>query len=339
MSKLFRLSTFNCQNLFNRARILSLADHARVADLMDQAGQLAALLAARTHSAASRRRIAELEQALARYVEITGEHSLRFRRRAFAGEQRDLKAKVIRAVDADVQCLVEVEDRSALEAFNRGALHGAFGHNMLISGFDLRGIDVGLMSKLPIRSLRSHLFDRGTDHQRVFSRDCLEAELALPDGRALHLLINHFKSQGHGDPRRSDAQRRHQAGAVARILAERHDLTQDLVAVLGDFGDSPQRQPQCLAPLLRLEGLSDVLALQLAIPDDRWTVHQGRNEQADYILVSDALKATFRQAGLERRGMPDLERHSISQERPFAEVASGAHAASEHAAVWADFEV
>jgi endonuclease/exonuclease/phosphatase family metal-dependent hydrolase len=337
MSKPFRLSTFNCQNLFSRARILSLADQARVAELMAQAAELEALMAQPACSAADQHRIADLAQALSRYLEITAAGSLRFRRSVFAQAQRELKAKVIRSVGADVQCLVEVEDRSALEAFNRRALSGAFSHHMLVGCLDPRGIDVGLMSKLPIRSLRSHLL--GRDGERVFGRDCLEVELALPDGRSLHLLINHFKSQGHGDPRHGDAQRRRQASAVAGILAERHDLAQEFVAVLGDFGDSPQRAPQCLSPLLRLDGLHDTLALQFAIPDDRWTAHGRRNEQVDYILVSDALKACLRQAGIERRGMPDLQRNTISQEQPFPELGPGTHAASAHAAVWADFEL
>jgi endonuclease/exonuclease/phosphatase family metal-dependent hydrolase len=336
MSKLFRLSAFNCQNLFSRARVLSLADQERAAALLEQVEQLAALLSAPSCSRAERRRIALLTRALARYVEITPS-GLRLRRSGLDDAQRALKAKVICAVGADVQCLAEVEDRPALSAFNRSALGGAFAHDMLIGSLDPRAIDVGVMSRLPIRSARSHRLVGDPAGAGAFWRDELEVELALADGRPLHLLIGHFRSRGHGDPLASDAQRRRQADAVARTLATRFDLAQDLVAVLGDFGDSPQRAPQCLAPLLQLGGLHDALALHLPIPDDRWTVHQRRNEQVDYILVSDALKARLRGAGIERRGMPALEQHSIAQERPFAEISAGAAAASSHAAVWADF--
>lgn len=360
MPQTLRLATFNCENLFSRARVLNLVDRQRSAELLGQIDELQGLLAQASYSAPDKRRIAELANALSRYVDIavdrgklfvgTGskrrvvangaadwDGGLRFRRASFADLQRENTAQVLRAVDADVQCLVEVEDRNTLDAFNRELLRSRYGWNMLIDGFDPRGIDLGLLSKLPFTQLRTHIFDRD-GRSRTFSRDCLEVEIPLADGRPLHLLLNHFKSQGYGDARANDHKRRRQAEAVARIIGERHDLSRDLVAVLGDFNDSPQRAPQCLAPLLQLPGLSDVLALQFAIPDDRWTYHYRRNEQIDYILVSDALKACFRQAGIERRGMHALADHTIAHEQPFPGVTSATNAASDHAAVWADFE-
>jgi endonuclease/exonuclease/phosphatase family metal-dependent hydrolase len=254
------------------------------------------------------------------------------RRHRLDPRRSEAKARVLRAVDADVQCLLEVEDRSALEAFNGLLLRGRYPYHLLLEGNDRQAMHLGVLSKLPLGRLRSHCFDRDA-HGPLFGRDCLELELELPGSRPLHLLLNHFDAPG------DDAHLRRQALAVSRILGDHYDLSQDLVAVLGDLNDSPQRAPQCLAPLLRQPGLNDVLALQFPIPDDRWTGHRRRNEQLDYILVSDALRRCFVCAGTERRGMPDLARHSIARERPFPGATSPGHAASGHAAVWADFEL
>ncbi|HEX5683866.1 MAG TPA: endonuclease/exonuclease/phosphatase family protein [Ideonella sp.] len=322
MATNIRLSTFNCENLFSRARVLSLAEPARRTELLDR-------LASLPHPPRKLQ-----AAALARHVEF-GPGGLRHRRASISNERRDAKAQVLRAVDADVQCLVEAESRLAIEALNRLHLKGRFPFSMLVESHDPRGISVGLMSRLPIITLRSHLFDHDA-HGNLFERDCLEVELALSNERRLHLMLTHF----HGadvDGTGGDALRRRQATAVSQLLAQRFDLDRDLVAVLGDLGDSPLHAPQSLAPLLKMDGLSDVLALQFAIPDDRWTCHLRQNEQRDYIVVSGALKAAFCQAGIERRGLPDLQSNSIANERPFAGVSTAAHCASQHAAVWADF--
>jgi endonuclease/exonuclease/phosphatase family metal-dependent hydrolase len=317
-----RLSTFNCENLFSRARVLGLAEPTRRTELLDR---LAALPSPPRKLQAA---------ALARHVEFAA-GGMRHRRATIPDARRERKAQVLRAVNADVQCLIEAESRLAIDAINRLHLDDRFAFSMLVESHDPRGISVGLLSKLPVTSLRSHLFDRDS-HGRLFERDCLEAELALADGRRLHLLMTHF----HGsdvDGSAGDALRRRQAIATAHLLSRRFDFGCDLVAVLGDLGDSPLHAPQTLAPLLKLDGLTDVLAMQFPIPDDRWTCHVRRNEQRDYILVSDALKSMFCQAGIERRGLPDLPRNSIASEQPFPGVGSVAHCASQHAAVWADF--
>jgi predicted extracellular nuclease len=86
--------------------------------------------------------------------------------------------------------------------------------------------------------------------------------------------------------------------------------------------------------------LHDVLKLQFPNKADRWTYHYaGNNDQIDYILVSTPLKNLFQQAGVERRGMHDLAAKSNGAETSFPEVTSPANAASDHGAVWADFNL
>src|SRR6266498_150295 len=66
-----------------------------------------------------------------------------------------MTAKVINEVAADVQCVVEAEDRPSLVRFNEELLGSRYGHTMLVDGNDPRGIDVGLfcVKDIEIRSV------------------------------------------------------------------------------------------------------------------------------------------------------------------------------------------
>jgi hypothetical protein len=96
-----------------------------------------------------------------------------------------------------------------------------FMYNMLIDGNDERGIDVGLYSKHPIRSIHSNI-GLGLRSERTFSRDCAEFEIETPGGGdGIWVLVNHFKSKGHGSASSSNARRERQAKAVAQIYRNR----------------------------------------------------------------------------------------------------------------------
>ena len=147
--------------------------------------------------------------------------AIEFKRAEVNEMARESTIRVIKEVKADVMCVVEVENRLILDAFNWDGLgtgvKGRFDEAMCIDGNDKRGIDVGLLSRFPIRSVRPHIYD-GTRKSRTFSRDCPELELELPDGRPLYVLCNHFVSKMNGDPPKSKARRERQAAAVAEIL-------------------------------------------------------------------------------------------------------------------------
>lgn len=209
---------------------------------------------------------------------------------------------------------------------------------MLVDGNDDRGIDVGLLSKFPIQAIRTHIFDpdgapRNPKGKRIFSRDCLEVDVGLPNGKVLHVLVNHFKSKLGG----GDAKRTAQAAQVVEILKQ-YDLTKDLVVVAGDFNDTPDSKP--LASLLGLPGLVDVLAKKFPnAPQDQWTYKD--KKQIDYLLVSTALAGKFHDAGVERRGLFDAERLTKKVTggpvKQFASVKDDQSDASDHCAVWAEF--
>lgn len=249
-------------------------------------------------------------------------------------------ARVIKAVAADVLCLVEVEDRLTLDRFNQNLLKpvkAQYVHNLLIDGNDERGIDVGLLSKFEIRSVRSHIDDTyiAANHHKtlIFSRDCAEYEVALPGGQTLWMLCNHFKSKGYGDQTSNNAKRKRQADRVREILG-RFDLTTDFVVVAGDFNDAPTSQP--LAGLLATPNLFDVLASNKLV-GPRWT-YQDAKDQIDYLLVSKALNDKLQKVAIERRGIFSPDGFG-GQFPPFPEVKDKTTQASDHAAVWAEFNV
>jgi len=94
-------------------------------------------------------------------------------------------ARVIREVNADVLGTVEVDNRVALQRFNAQRVPTPTFENyppvMVIDRNDERGIDVGIMSRFPIGTMRSHVDDLKDGHL-IFSRDCPEYEIALPTG-------------------------------------------------------------------------------------------------------------------------------------------------------------
>ncbi|HMF13643.1 MAG TPA: endonuclease/exonuclease/phosphatase family protein [Gemmataceae bacterium] len=262
--------------------------------------------------------------------------AIEFKKAEFSQTARQNSARVVKDLKADVLCTVEIEGRLALENFNSTLLNNRYPFQLAIDGNDERGIDVGLLSKLPIRRIRTHVFDKDAGG-RIFSRDCLELELGLPGGKSLSILCNHFKSQGHGNPTTNDARRTKQAKRVAEIL-QGYNLATDWVVVAGDFNDSLNRPPFTLKPLLTVNNLHDVLQLQFPNdPSARWTYHFKAFEQIDYILVSEPMKNAFRKAGVERRGIFQLGKLTGGAEHEYDTVKSYSDAASDHAGVWAEF--
>jgi len=245
--------------------------------------------------------------------------------------------RVIRAVKADVLCVVEVEDRLTLDRFNRNLLNGTYPHNLLVDGNDERGIDVGLLSKFEIRAVRSHIDDRFPNKagQNVlkFSRDCPEYEVSLPNGNTLWMLCNHLKSKGYGNQADNDEKREGQANRIRGILG-RFDLTTELVVVAGDLNDTPNRKP--LKNLLQTPHLFDVLA-SAKLQGPRWTYQDGR-DQIDYLLVSKALHDRLQKVDIERHGIFRTDNFG-GQFPHFPQVTGKVTQASDHAAVWAEFKI
>ncbi|MEQ1774081.1 MAG: endonuclease/exonuclease/phosphatase family protein [Burkholderiales bacterium] len=252
-------------------------------------------------------------------------------------------ARVIRAVDADILCVVEAENRTTLKLFNKNVVAAAgatvYEHVMLIDGNDERGIDVGIMTKAgyPIQMMRSHV-DAIDGTGTVFSRDCAEYLITLPGGQSLWMMVNHLKSKGYGVQADNNAKRKRQASYVRQLYDAHVAAGDDLVAIVGDFNDTPDSDP--LTPLLANgSSLVDVSTLPMFNDGGRPGTHGNCTASAklDYILLSPKLAAKVTAAGIERRGMWGGKNGTLWPH--FPELASEKDVASDHACVWADLNI
>lgn len=244
-------------------------------------------------------------------------------------------ARVIDAQKPDILCIVEVENRPTLKHFNEQVLEAKFGwsfpHFMVLDGNDDRGIDVGLASKFPIETMRSHVDDGIEDGPPTFSRDCPEYDLLLPGGGRLVVIPNHFKSKRNGDDLTSRKKREKQAKRASAIALAALART-ELVLIAGDFNDVPTSQP---ISNIFAGGFVDVKDHPDYPTDRPGTFGTGlAGNKIDYLVMSPALRQRLVTTGVERRGSfhPNLW-------QSFDTVTGASTEASDHHMVWAKFEI
>lgn len=369
-----RLATFNVENLFDRPKAMNLATWAEGKPILDKFAQLSALLGEVNYTPARKTRIVtlltELGMAksddgpfvllrqnrgdLLKRSKTTGIEIVANGRAGWSGSLELVEspvdddamrntARVMMDLQADVLAVIEAENRPALRAFNDEIIKGLGGKPfpsvMLIDGNDARGIDVGLLTwaNYPIGLMRSHVDDRDADGSRIFSRDCPEFGIDLPGGDTLWVLVNHFKSKGFGTPAASNARRKAQAARVKAIYEGKLAKGEKLVAVVGDFNDTPQSDP--LAPLLGGTNLRDAFTHSAfdngGFPGTYGSCTAGN--KIDYLLLSPALFAKVKGGGVWRKGMwPGI---SPKKWPVYAELVRPEQAASDHAAAWVDLNL
>jgi endonuclease/exonuclease/phosphatase family metal-dependent hydrolase len=317
----FKLATYNLENLFSRPRIFE-EDSENSSKLLRYADELQAELRKEIFD---HDKIADLEKKLSGYViinDIRGSHKkakgsnewfgfVEFVRAELNVQSALNTARVLQVLNADIQIVIEVENRIVLQKFHDDILYKQFlqpngqtGYEYIyvIDGNDERGIDVGIMSKYEVLSLNSHIHEKTEYNGEIvplFGRDCLEVDVKLPNGKILHLLINHLKSMGYNVP--GDFLSNHRRLAQARRVAEiiqKYDLKKDLVVVGGDF-NSPPTSPS-LAPLLSNPHLFNV---NETLPEDQRGTYRTGKDQIDYLLVSDPLRQMLQTVEIERRGL------------------------------------
>ncbi|RBO88303.1 endonuclease/exonuclease/phosphatase family protein [Nocardia puris] len=372
-----RIGTFNVENLFDRPRAMGrepnpevLAAHARFGAAIAEVEYaervrreilecLEILGLLRSDSAA----YARLRQVRGRLIRRprTGDPEIVARGRSdwvgwaeLTDERVDELAithlgQVIREVGAHILALVEAENRIVAKQFTDAELCDVEGeplypHVMVIDGNDERGIDVGVISRggWPVRSIRSHVDDLGPDGRRIFSRDCPVFTYDFPagtalEGQRLHVLANHFKSKGYGRQADNDRTRTRQATRVAEIYRELRDAGEDFVVVAGDLNDTPQRPP--LAPLLTGTDLREIATLDGFDDGGRpGTYGNGtKSQKIDYLLLSPALAERTTGGAIFREGVWGGRNGTLFPH--FPTMTAPEHAASDHAALYADIDV
>jgi len=162
--------------------------------------------------------------------------------RAKPREELEKLAQSIESVNADVIALQEVENRDYLERFVQVFLDGlGYDRVVLFEGNDTRGIDVALLSRIPIGPVRSHRhveFPGPNDSVRRFNRDLLAVTLLPPEAAPIEIWIVHLKSNS-GGREFSEPVRLAEAHKVRELLDDQ--LAADPQArflLMGDFNDT-----------------------------------------------------------------------------------------------------
>jgi endonuclease/exonuclease/phosphatase family metal-dependent hydrolase len=363
-----RTATFNVENLFTRPRAMRDGSGAAGQAAINDHAELNRIIAKPAYDAADKARLIELDKtygfsalntpaaALVLLNKVRGQLYSRsqagvvsvvaagrddwtgwffLRTDALGWQALFNTGRVIAETDAQIQICVEVENRPTLQRFNDQVLgakfNKAFPHVMLIDGNDERGIDVGILSRYPIRSVTSHIDDLNPNGERTFSRDCPEYVIDLPGGRKIVVLPNHFKSKRGGNTPAMQARRKAQADRAHAIAVAALEHAQ-LVLIGGDLNDTPD---QPLFAALWQDGFVDVKD-HPSYPTDRpGTFDTGTAaNKIDYLIMSPKLRDKLTGTGIERRG--SYHPHSWV---PFDTVTKKADEASDHQLVWADFSL
>jgi endonuclease/exonuclease/phosphatase family metal-dependent hydrolase len=157
-------------------------------------------------------------------------------------QQLERLAQSIRQLNADVLAVEEVESRDYLERFvNVFLADMGYEHVVLMEGNDMRGIDVGLLSRIPVGEVRSNRHVRFPGKDGVpsrFQRDVLEATLEPAGGEPFAVWVVHLKSNSGG---REEAEpiRLPEAQQIRNMLdAELAEDPNARIIVTGDFNDT-----------------------------------------------------------------------------------------------------
>ncbi len=366
-----RVASFNVENLFSRARVMNQDDWSDGKPILTEYSRLTSLLQKARYTAATKAAILEsldrlgLSRSDENKFVILRQNRGRLLKRSASGTQvvadgRDdwigwlalkteavnevatqMTARVIQDVHADILAVVEAEDRIALSRFNDqllGPIAATYGGIMLIDGNDERGIDVGLLTRpgVQIASIVSHVDDMEGD-RRIFSRDCPEFTVRVGAATIL-VLVNHFKSKGYGSPAQSNARRRAQAQRVREIYEQRKGEGMARIAIAGDLNDTPDSEP--LEPLLANgSDLRDISEHPAFVSDGRPGTYKNgtASNKIDYLLLSPALFDNVTAGGIFRKGVWGGVNGTLFPH--YEEMTRAIHAASDHAAIWADIDL
>ncbi len=204
-------------------------------------------------------------------------------------------ARVIRDIDADVLSVDEVENRGILEDFNRIFLKDMGYTVVLFEGNDVRGIDVALLTRLPVGPVTSyrHLrFQTDAGEPQHFRRDLLRVRLDPPGAAPMDVFLVHLKSKEGADdtglPIRM-AEAKTARGILDEILARDPNAR---FVVCGDFNDLPDSEP------LRIflgAGPTALRSFHEELPADQRVTYNKEpyRSMIDFILCSPAMAKCY----------------------------------------------
>lgn len=236
----------------------------------------------------------------------------------FEYDQKMAKAgAVLKEMSPDIVILPEVENKAILDELNKEQLGGAY-TTAITETNDFRGLDIGVLSKLPIDEVVSHKddtfkrLDLVGGPQYKYSRDAVEVHVTY-NGRAIVVLGVHYRSKGDGSPETDDKDKRMAEAQHTRTIADALVEASPKLAVLiaGDFNDLPGSPPVNWTlqgdpknnPKIPFSAATDAV-----VEADRYTyVYNGVQELIDHQMANPLLAPMLDGASVVIRRGADVE--------------------------------
>ena len=224
---------------------------------------------------------------------------------------------ILKELDPDIAILPEVENKAILDELNGKQLAGAY-TTAITETNDFRGLDIGVLSKLPIVDLVSHKDDSFKRLDLVggqsykYSRDAVEVRLKF-NTRSIVLFGVHYRSKGDGSAETDDKDKRMAEAQHTRALADAvvKAAPSTAVLILGDFNDLPGSPPVTWTllgdpkndPKIPFSASADGVA-EL----DRYTfIYQGVKELIDHQMANKLLAGMLDTSSVVIRHGQDVE--------------------------------
>lgn len=239
-------------------------------------------------------------------------------------------AEVIRETKADFLGVTEMENEGALVEFRDTYLEDMDYDKVWVSHRSgVRGINNGIMSRVPIRSVTIYRFMplrlEGDDGEWRFARDLVHARVEPIEGVTVHVFVCHLKSKRTVDGDKESIRWRSAEATALRGLVDEL-LSEDpkaLIAVTGDLNDTADS-----VPLQLVRGDELPKARQLVDVHDHLDGEESHTylrepyvSKIDYILVSQELADHLVEGSAKVIHLDDME------------------LASDHAPVVASFDI
>lgn len=200
----------------------------------------------------------------------------------------------IHDIKADVIALEEVESKGTLKSFAEKYLKDLNYQVILREANDPRGIDVAVLSRLPVLSIKSHKnvkVNVSGQEPSTFSRDLLQLKIKGPNNYDFTLFVTHLKSQHGGDE--ADDKRKGETMKIRQIVRDfAKENPKSNYLLVGDFNDvynAPSLEP-ILNPKKSDLNLTDIILKDLGSGTDVYSYHpQKFRSRIDYMLISPTM--------------------------------------------------
>lgn len=288
-----KITTFNCENLFGRYRMLDLPWDKRPTGYE------------------SRLQIFDV-------IALEPGRSGAIKPKEIAAIQRTTTANAILGAAPDILAVQEIENINTLRIFNSMYCKNYFNRIISIDGNDPRGIDVGLLIRkgcnIDIVDVRTHADDAKDGGflpsssrisavnigKAIFSRDCLEVDIKIKNN-IYTLLVNHFKAQ---DGKAASTQKRITQSTKVKKLVDGLIADGKKPIVLGDLNiDIKQTDyDNSIDPLYNSTKLIDPFKTIAA--KDLWSHYYSsarKVSRLDYILLDKSI--TVKSTDYFRKGL------------------------------------